>query len=202
MSKLEKLGKGVHLSVTKAGPKRYKATLRFNGSDAGDGISVMGFSWHSLTHAMHRAAALAHSVLSNPIVESLLPPGAGTAIQVVSKLTDMAQSGKLQQVAKDAVTGELKPLWQHFSDPVLRDVAGKLAAAADGAPAAEAAMSGRPITLIGCPAQNAPMGFRRGIRRGPQFGPPRGYRYPTFNDAYNEVYGPQPGWVAWDAWLR
>ena len=214
MTNLSKLGPGVHFLVRRA-DDGYLATLRINRSKAGDGHQEMGFSWHSITHALHRAAGLASRVLSDPAVSSMLPFGAGTAIQVVTKLTERAHNGDLQRPIAHPETGVVKPAWQHLSDPVLRDIAGKLVAAADGK---TNGLVGKPITLLAqqarAPSSPPPDGppdgpdgpdgpdmgcfdmGRPGWRR-PMWRAHPPVVIPTFDQAYDDVYGPQPGWVSW-----
>jgi hypothetical protein len=146
VAKLNRLGRGVFLTMTRDSDGTYRASLRFNATAPGDGMTLSGFSWHSITHAFAKVAQLAEKVLSNPIVSSILPPGVGTAVQITSKLVDLAEGGHLNKPTPHPQTGEVKPLWQHFDNPVLQQLAKRFAKAALGND--NAALTGAPICLL------------------------------------------------------
>jgi hypothetical protein len=203
MAKLNRLGRGVFLTLTKDPDARsplgwtYRASLRFNANDPGDGITLSGFSWHSITHALSKAAHFALKVLDNPVVRTMLPPGVGTAVQITEKLVNLADQGHLSAPVAHPATGEVKPLWQHFDNPVLQALAKKLAAASNGQIAG--AMTGAPLCLIDVDglerqhrrAMMGHHGYRGGWRRGRGRGGggwgwgwgPYPYGYDTSDDA-------------------
>lgn len=192
MASMRDLGPGLFLKLQRLGPpgqREYAATLRFNRDDRGAGIQTMGFSWHSITHALHTAAVDAHKVLSNPqfqqLVNQLGPaipyagPYVAPAAAVATQLTALADNGDLDKIHP----GTGKTVADSFQDPTLKSLANMLADAAAGrsTPAVASALSGRPIILVGgdrgmgC---SQPPGMGRGFRGGrrgrgrPQFRPP------------------------------
>ncbi len=61
--------------------------------------------------ALSQAAGLAQQIMSNPIVQAALPPGAGLAVEAIKRLADSEAVGKLASEAKNIVGKGAKRLF-------------------------------------------------------------------------------------------
>jgi hypothetical protein len=189
MTKLANLGRGAHLAISRGPGGEWRATLRLNVDDDGEGVSVMGCAG-APSSAVARAIVYAHQALTNPVIAQLLPPETPAALDVTNRLAELAHTGELSRVVVGP-QGE-KPLWRHFENPVLREIAKRLAQASDASP----------VTLTAGPE----VGWRGGGGRG-AFGNRRAwarrYARPNRRPAGHgprgtpHPYAPHPGGAPW-----
>lgn len=122
------LERGVILTFHKEpGTHEYLAKLRFNTTSEGDGLTVMGWGFGSITRALGNAVKKATGILQLPGINLLIPPPFSTAVQLAHHLASLAAKGDLGKLIKDPISGLMVPLFSQIKNPLIRKLAEHMA---------------------------------------------------------------------------